>query len=531
MSAHALRRRFAAAWAAAVVVACVSASLDAVAQDPYAVQARDVLARHCARCHQAGQLENPPAKGLLGNILDVDAIARQPHLIRPGDPDASQLYQIMLSRHRPLDVFFGPVPGPSLIEIQDVRDWIGGLQPVSDTGCKDRVPITGTEVTRDVKSWLKSFAKSAPGEVRFVSLAHLYNACVTDDRLAGYRAAVSAIVAGLSKPASVPAVDVFSESSTLLAVRPKAAGWTLVDWDQLAGGRPGGIVNGDRLAALVQTRPDVYTASRATEALTATGTAAIAGLDPATALASEYLSLVSLDRAAAETGALAEDFAARLAAVTGEAAPLAQRLRQSSLPRADWERLRAALAGAKVVETRTHTAGALPSSTLNVTLWSETATFKAGDLLTVHAQANSDCYLTIITVEPDGQATVLFPNDFEPDNRLTAGKPVTVPTNGAPYQLRLDKTGKQGVVGICHANAKRPEGIGHDFERQRFTSLGDWRAFLATSNDKEAEYQRVQEEGRKFRARRSGKPEEPAAQLPVGTENEGRAGVTIEIKQ
>ncbi len=532
MSAHALRWRRAAVCAAAVALGCMGAAPTTLAQDHYAVQARDVLARHCARCHDADQLENPPAKGLLGNILDVEAIARQPHLIRAGDPDASRLYQIMLSRHRPLDAFFGPVPGPSLSEIQNVRDWIAGITPADNLACKDRDPVTAADVARDIKGWRKSFAKSAPNDVRFVSLAHLYNACVSDEHLAAYRAAVTALVAGLSKSPQTPAIDVFSDSSTLLALRPKEAGWSLEDWDQLAGVAAGAVIDGDQFAARVQGRPDIYTASRATEVLAASSTPAVAGLDAVTALAAEYLRDVPLERAAAEAGALAAKFDVRLASVKGDTAALAHRLRQGPLPRAEWQALRANLDDAKGLAEQAASPGGPMSGALRVSLWSEATAFKQGDLLTVNAQATADCYLTIIAVEPNGQATVLFPNDFEQDNRLTAGRAISVPASGAQYLLRLDKPGSQGLVGICHANAKRPEGIGHDFERQRFTSLGDWRAFLATSNEKEAEYQRIEENGRKFRARRRGAdaPEKPAEQLPVGTENEGRAGLSIEVR-
>ncbi len=55
--------------------------------DPVAKAAFDVLERNCGRCHQAGKLvdRERPAKGF-GNILKLDELAANPHLINPGNP-------------------------------------------------------------------------------------------------------------------------------------------------------------------------------------------------------------------------------------------------------------------------------------------------------------------------------------------------------------------------------------------------------------------------------------------------------------
>jgi hypothetical protein len=508
-------------------LAAMAANTPLAAQDAAATQARDVLERHCARCHQSGKLENPPAKGRFGNIFDLDALLRAPPLVRAGEPDGSRLYQIMLSRHRPQDVFFGPVVGPSADEIQHVRDWIAAAKVPDDPECKSRVPVTAAEVTRDTKAWLKSFAPDDATEVRFVSLVHLFNACRSDADLAHYRTAVSAVLAGLSTQDAPITAEAFGDTSAVMAFRPSQLGWTLTDWDAFSSVRdPLVPVAADYLAARAQSRADIYTASRAAAAISAAGLGEVRGIDAISALASEYFSRVNFTHAAAEMGDLPADFVARLKSATGDAIALARQLQQASLTRADWETLKAALSNTPLP------AGGVsePSSSLDLALWSDKSEYAPGELLTINAKTGSDCYLTLVAVEPDGQATVLFPNDFTPDNRVAAKQIITVPPASAEYQLRLSKPGKQSVIAICNAEARRPEGIGHDLERQRFTSLGDWRTFLATSKEKEAEYQRIEEEGRKFRARNSPKPEPPQEQLPVGTENEGRAGIMFEVK-
>ncbi len=178
-----------------------------------AARARDVLQRHCARCHDAAQLENPPAKGALGNILDLEAIAARDDLVTPGNPDTSRLYQIMLAQHRPLQAFFGPVPGPKPSEIQEVRDWLATL-PARTAACPERSTLTTADIARDVSAWRKAFQSDATAPLRFVSLASLHNLCRSDGDLAAYRAGLIDALRDLgAKPGATLAEQLASKQS------------------------------------------------------------------------------------------------------------------------------------------------------------------------------------------------------------------------------------------------------------------------------------------------------------------------------
>ncbi len=115
---------------------------------------------------------------------------------------------------------------------------------------------------------------------------------------------------------------------------------------------------------------------------------------------------------------------------------------------------------------------------MRLVLKPERSTYQAGDLLMLTARTNANCYLTVITVDGRGRGTVLFPNEFEPNNFIEAGREVRVPGAKAPYQFRLRDKGHETLIGICSTASKAVDGIKHDFEMQRFTELGDYRAFL-----------------------------------------------------
>src|SRR5690242_3848249 len=78
------------------------------ALDPAAVAAREVLERHCARCHQSGKLVTAAPAADFANVLELDELARDPALVLPGNPDGSSLYVSMLRRTMPPDRHEGP---------------------------------------------------------------------------------------------------------------------------------------------------------------------------------------------------------------------------------------------------------------------------------------------------------------------------------------------------------------------------------------------------------------------------------------
>ncbi len=200
------------------------------------------------------------------------------------------------------------------------------------------------------------------------------------------------------------------------------------------------------------------------------------------ALARLYERDVSSDIAAAELGLDSREFAARLITLPREYDTAARRVIQGLLPRDELIGLQAAVSEAWEAASMTapaangsFTGGAPP---LRLSLWTEKDIYPPGALVAVSARTSSDCYLTLISVNPAGKATVVFPNDLEQVNLLKAGAEITVPGANAGYQFRVGERGPETIVGICTVTRKIAAGIRLDYERQRFKSLGNWRAFL-----------------------------------------------------
>ncbi|MEQ1651671.1 MAG: DUF4384 domain-containing protein, partial [Hyphomicrobium sp.] len=228
----------------------------------------------------------------------------------------------------------------------------------------------------------------------------------------------------------------------------------------------------------------------------------VKGEEIVSSLAHRYRGGSDVKAAVAEAGLERDSFMKTLSETDGAAAALARRLQQGVLPRADLDRLFALLKGVDKPQAIQGSGGFLRDvkSEIGLSIWIDKLVPTAGDLVVVKAQADTDCYLTVVSIDADGKATVLFPNDFEKDNLIQAGKTVSVPAPDAPYQLRFKADGTETLIARCSTASVAPTGIEHDFERQRFTLLGNWENFIQDTLVTEAELRRSPEKAERARS-------------------------------
>lgn len=269
----------------------------------------------------------------------------------------------------------------------------------------------------------------------------------------------------------------------------------------------------------------------------------VAGLELLPALVERY----RRDLTAAQVADLADiDPKALMALGTGASAALAdviERLSFGTVPRTEVDAVFGDLAlrlGLQTTAAQTSVTvdPAIPAVAIEaqaalpmrLVLKADRAQFQAGDLLTITTRTNAGCHLTVLTVNAQGRGTVLFPNEFEPNTFIEAGRDVRVPGDKAPYQFRLRDKGRETLIATCTTSAKPVDGIHHDFEKQRFTELGDYRAFL---NRNWGLRQPGDTKSKPKPARKPGEsPAAPAAATveAVKTENQARAAIRISVE-
>ena len=70
-------------------------------------------------------------------------------------------------------------------------------------------------------------------------------------------------------------------------------------------------------------------------------------------------------------------------------------------------------------------------------------TYAEGENVTLFVKTSDDAYVTILNVDPAGQTTILFPNEYQPDNLVRANRVVQVPDRAS--LSRIVVTGTTGT--------------------------------------------------------------------------------------
>ena len=498
-----------------------------VAPPTPAEKARSILDAHCARCHQVGRTPGQPPH-VFSNVTDMEDLVRAGKLVRPGLPDASRLYTTMLAGHAPDAVFDQANPGPTPDEIDAVRDWIEGLKQPEPATCSPRRMLTLAD-QGDVLAKLRHTGGETLKGLRFISLARAHNGCAVSDIEDAKRAVRDLVKAVQSSPGEVelPHAD---DSLPILAVRLSDLGWDASQWDALAALAAAPKLTDDVLRDAYATETPLIDAGALAAAATASG--AFPRLGELDAKAWHALrdgaGIVDKPSAAADLGVPASTFAQLLSAVKGDLEGPAIALESGPVSQGAWRRLRAALAvpgqpGVLAYDAVSAAAG----ERLEVYIWPSAPAYKKDDLVTITAQANRDCHLTVINVDTRGEATVLFPSDSDPDNAIKAGSKVRIPSDIEPYRLRATEAGTESFIAVCALNRKRLLGVDQDFERQRFSVLGDWRTFVKTAATRETLVGR-RDTPRQRRARTKAAAAETTVAAPP--EQEARAAVYVKIE-
>ena len=91
-------------------------------------------------------------------------------------------------------------------------------------------------------------------------------------------------------------------------------------------------------------------------------------------------------------------------------------------------------------------------------------TYASGEDVRVFVETNKDAYVTVLNVDPAGEATVLFPNQYQSDNFLAAGRALQVPDPSAGFRFVV--TGNVGVEllkVVASTRLYRTRFLGHTF--------------------------------------------------------------------
>jgi mono/diheme cytochrome c family protein len=210
--------------------------------DPVAKAAYDVLEKHCARCHQSGQLSQKDLDGVMhtrenpssnfGNVMQLEEIAANPHYVLPGNAKASRLFTEIINEKMPYDWAngqgkFDPV---SPEELAALEAWIDGLRkscdPKAYVSHSDMIEMIAADIERE------RIGPRRKG-LRYLTLTHLANACVDEKAMKVYRQATIKLLNSLSRSPDVVRFTPIDPGETIIRVNLDELGWTSEDWETI----------------------------------------------------------------------------------------------------------------------------------------------------------------------------------------------------------------------------------------------------------------------------------------------------------
>jgi hypothetical protein len=229
--------------ASAIVQSATNAEVAIYApQNELEKQAQDVLAKHCSRCHQQGRLESrqKPAKGF-GDILQIDQIVKNPDRIKPGNPDGSAIFQQIVNKNMPYDVYQEgdqEHPRPQQDEIEILRNWIEKLGEVTAAACTSSQPLSYVAALDLMAADLAQQPEHSRKNVRYLTLTHLANTCASELELKVYRQGLIKLLNGLSQDPDVTKPETIDPQATIFRLNIEDLGWSIEVWEEIVSSYP-----------------------------------------------------------------------------------------------------------------------------------------------------------------------------------------------------------------------------------------------------------------------------------------------------
>ena len=199
-----------------------------------AQQAKAVLKAHCYRCHgQDGSVE-----GSMNFVTDLAKLVARKHVV-PNDLKGSRLYKRVDDGTMPPP---DEQPRPSAAELAILKKWIEAGAPSGEAEAA-RTAITQADAYAAVLADLETMDKRARRFQRYFTLAHLYNAGLSDEELQTYRNALAKLVNSLSWGSKIVNPVAVDANRTVLRIDLRWYVWDATVWNRVLQEYPYGLID------------------------------------------------------------------------------------------------------------------------------------------------------------------------------------------------------------------------------------------------------------------------------------------------
>lgn len=241
------------------VILALSGSMPAFGQnlDDLALQARDVLKKHCSGCHTGPGSEN----GYQFDAVSVESMIKkfaedEPAVLVPKKPDESRIWiRAGIEKNMP------PKSKPRLSEseLKTIKDWISAGAPAANLNRKITF-LTTTNQLQAITKHLANVPRDVRPYIRFFTLTNLHNnPSVTTDDLRVTRAALSKSINSMSRQPRLAIPKPIDAEETIYWIDLREVGWKVIQqWSEVMKQYPYGLdYAGSSDPVLRQTQQDL----------------------------------------------------------------------------------------------------------------------------------------------------------------------------------------------------------------------------------------------------------------------------------
>lgn len=116
----------------------------------------------------------------------------------------------------------------------------------------------------------------------------------------------------------------------------------------------------------------------------------------------------------------------------------------------------------------------VPVSDLAVTAWVNQSdnTYKPGEVLELSVKSNKDAFLTVLDIGTSGKVHIVYPNEFQKDNRVRGGQVVKIPSGGDNFQFKVSGPGGSEALKVIVTTSNKPL-----FPQDSLTKAGPFMAY------------------------------------------------------
>ena len=190
-----------------------------------------ILRANCHRCHG----EDGTSEGGFNFVVNLEKVART--VVKPKNLGGSVLWERISSKDESVMPPEGEKPRPSADDIALVKSWIEAGAPAVPAA-RPRQFIPNEQIVKWVHADVMQTAERSRRFQRYFTLAHLYNAGVSEDELQTYRNAFYKLVNSLSWNTELILPAALDPAKTVFRIDIRQLNWSGEQWQQIETANP-----------------------------------------------------------------------------------------------------------------------------------------------------------------------------------------------------------------------------------------------------------------------------------------------------